>query len=106
MEEAMQHVMETENKVVENGVASGASADPPVEGQVVTENNDNDAEVAVTAPAPADNVATPDTPSEDTTADTPVQNGTHAEDNDNDDNVATPDTPSEDTTADTPVQNG
>jgi len=95
MEEAMQHVMETENKVVENGVASGASADPPVEGQAVTENNDNDAEVAVTAPAPADNVATPDTPSEETTADTPVQNGTHAEDNDNDDNADSKSTKSE-----------
>jgi hypothetical protein len=94
MEEAMQHVMETENKVVvvENGVAGdGASADPPVESQAVTENNDT------TTPVDnVDTVATPDTPSEETPADTPVQNGTHADNaEENDDNADSKSTKSE-----------
>lgn len=77
----MQHVMETENKaVVENGVAGGASADPPVESQAVAENNDSLLLVRLSPP--------PDTPSEETPADTPVQNGTHADNaEDNDDNA-------------------
>jgi len=89
MEEAMQHVMETENKVVvENGVAGGASADPPVESQAVTENNDTT--------TPVETLATPDTPSEETPADTPVQNGTHADNaEDNDDNADSKSTKSE-----------
>jgi len=97
MEEAMQHVMETETKVVENGVAAGESVDPPVEGQAVTENNDNDAanaattpgDVAIAAITPGDD-ATPDTPSEEVVpVDTPVQNGKHEEDDDNADSKST-----------------
>merc|ERR1712050_151075 len=72
MEEAMQHVMETENKVtVENGVTA-------VDGEVTTtENNDTTAAVSV------------DTLNEDSQQNTPVQNGTHAADNieENDDNA-------------------
>lgn len=95
MEEAMQHVMETENKevvVVENGVAGGeASADPPVESQAVTENNDTSTPVDN-----VDTVTTPDTPSEETPADTPVQNGTHADNaEENDDNADSKSTKSE-----------
>merc|ERR1740137_178216 len=97
MEEAMQHVMETETKVVENGVAAGESVDLPVEGQAVTENNDNDAanaattpgDVAIAAITPGDD-ATPDTPSEEVVpVDTPVQNGKHEEDDDNADSKST-----------------
>merc|ERR1711942_478094 len=80
MEEAMQHVMETENKVtVENGVAAvdGVAA--------ATENNETNAATET----PIEPVPTPDTPSEETLGDTPVQNGTHAADNaeENDDNA-------------------
>jgi len=96
MEEAMQHVMETENKVlVENGVSGGITADPSVESEAVTENNDTS--VAATTPiTPIDTVVTPDTPSEETPADTPVQNGTHVENaEENDDNADSKSTKSE-----------
>jgi len=96
MEEAMQHVMETENKVlVENGVSGGTTADPSVESEAVTENNDTS--VAATTPiTPIDTVVTPDTPSEETPADTPVQNGTHVENaEENDDNADSKSTKSE-----------
>merc|ERR1712240_671021 len=86
MEEAMQHVMETENKVtVENGVTA-------VDGEVTTtENNDT------TAAASVDTVTTPDTLNEDSQQNTPVQNGTHAADNieENDDNADSKSTKSE-----------
>jgi len=86
MEEAMQHVMETENKVtVENGVTA-------VDGEVTTtENNDTTAAVSV------DTVTTPDTLNEDSQQNTPVQNGTHAADNieENDDNADSKSTKSE-----------
>merc|ERR1719228_780636 len=82
MEEAMQHVMETENKLVENGVSGGSTAVvPPVEIQPVTENTN--------ATTPAETVATPETPSEEIPAEAPVQNGTHAEDDDNADSKST-----------------
>jgi len=96
MEEAMQHVMETENKVlVENGVSGGTTADPSVESEAVTENNDTS--LAATTPiTPIDTVVTPDTPSEETPADTPVQNGTHVENaEENDDNADSKSTKSE-----------
>jgi len=76
MEEAMQHVMETENKVtVENGVKN---ENENVDGLDTAEN------VNV-----ASDVASPETPSDETPGDV-VQNGTHAEDNDdNADNKST-----------------
>jgi len=89
MEEAMQHVMETENKVtVENGVTA-------VDGGVtISENNDTTAATSVDA------VTTPDTLNEDSQQNTPVQNGTHAADNadnieENDDNADSKSTKSE-----------
>jgi len=86
MEEAMQHVMETENKVtVENGVTA-------VDGGVtISENNDTTAATSV------DTVTTPDTLNEDSQQNTPVQNGTHAADNieENDDNADSKSTKSE-----------
>jgi len=82
MEEAMQHVMETENKLVENGVSGGGAAVvPPVEVQPATENTN--------ATTPAETVDTPETPSEEIPAEVPVQNGTHAEDDDNADSKST-----------------
>jgi len=94
MEEAMQHVMETENKVAEVVVENGISAAPSVEGEAATENNDTTA--AATATTPIDTVITPDTPSEEVQADAPVQNGTHAEaTEDNDDNADSKSTKSE-----------
>jgi len=88
MEEAMQHVMETENKVtVENGVTA-------VDGGVtISENNDTTA----TAATSVDTVTTPDTLNEDSQQNTPVQNGTHAADNieENDDNADSKSTKSE-----------
>jgi len=87
MEEAMQHVMETENKVtVENGVAA-------VDGVTATEND----ETTAATETPIEPVPTPDTPSEETHGDTPVQNGTHAADNaeENDDNADSKSTKSE-----------
>jgi len=92
MEEAMQHVMETENKAV---VENGTSAAPSVEGEAATENNDDTTAVA-TANTPLDTVITPDTPSEEVQADAPVQNGTHADaTEDNDDNADSKSTKSE-----------
>jgi len=91
MEEAMQHVMETENKVtVENGVTAVDG------GAATTENNDTTA--AVDTPVKTETASTADTPSEETPGDTPVQNGTHtAADNaeDNDDNADSKSTKSE-----------
>jgi len=95
MEEAMQHVMETENKVVEVVVENGTSAAPSVEGEAATENNDDTTAVATTT-TPIDTVTTPDTPSEEVQADAPVQNGTHVEaTEDNDDNADSKSTKSE-----------
>jgi len=88
MEEAMQHVMETENKVtVENGVAA-------VDGVAAATEND---ETTAATETPIEPVPTPDTPSEETHGDTPVQNGTHAADNaeENDDNADSKSTKSE-----------
>jgi len=91
MEEAMQHVMETENKVaVENGVTA-------VDGGAATTEN-NDTTTAVDTPVETETAPTADTPSEETQGDTPVQNGTHtAADNaeENDDNADSKSTKSE-----------
>jgi len=85
MEEAMQHVMETETKVVENGVVAVSSEDPPVESQTVNDEN----EVSNAATTPGD-VATPDTPSDEVVqTETPVQNGKHEDDDDNADSKST-----------------
>jgi len=95
MEEAMQHVMETENKAVEVVVENGTSAAPSVEGEAAAENNDDTTAVATTT-TPIDTVTTPDTPSEEVQADAPVQNGTHVEaTEDNDDNADSKSTKSE-----------
>lgn len=91
MEEAMQHVMETENKVaVENGVTA-------VDGGAATTEN-NDTTTAVDTPVETETAPTVDTPCEETQGDTPVQNGTHtAADNaeENDDNADSKSTKSE-----------
>merc|ERR1719370_1490316 len=94
MEEAMQHVMETENKVtVENGVTAVDG------GAATTENNDTTTAGGDTPVTPVETEAapTPDTPSEETQGDTPVQNGTHTADNaeENDDNADSKSTKSE-----------
>jgi len=89
MEEAMQHVMETENKVtVENGVTAVDG------GAATTENNET---TAGDTPVETETAPTADTPSEETQGDTPVQNGTHTADNaeENDDNADSKSTKSE-----------
>jgi len=89
MEEAMQHVMETENKVmVGNGVAPPC---PTVENQVETENDN-----AVADPCtPTDSVANA-SPGDENQAENPIQNGNHAENADEtDDNADTKSTKSE-----------
>jgi len=91
MEEAMQHVMETENKVtVENGVTA-------VDGGAATTENNDTTTAGGDTPVETEAAPTPDTPSEETQGDTPVQNGTHTADNaeENDDNADSKSTKSE-----------
>merc|ERR1719315_559716 len=91
MEEAMQHVMETENKVtVENGVTA-------VDGGAATTENNDTTTAGGDTPVETEAAPTPDTPSEETQGDTPVQNGTHTTDNaeENDDNADSKSTKSE-----------